>query len=137
MFWVRRVVASIVIAVVAVPAFAIENWTVTDLGSSRTESLCVDAASNAFLSFSNVYGAARVLRANWTVYGYGLNRAEHDAVVTCTFANANSTRATLVIYSENSVTGGLIASRIANLFQQHNEELENKWLEEAYERNGF
>lgn len=125
------------VAGIATGAKAIENWTITDLGSTRTESLCVGAASNAFITFSNIYGARRVLHTNWTIYGYGLNNEAHDAVITCTFATANSTRATLIVYSENSISGGLIAQRVSNLFAQHNVELEKEWLEEAYERNGF
>lgn len=118
-------------------ANAIENWTIIDLGSTRTESLCVKVASNAFISFSNIYGVRRVLHTSWTVYGYGLNQEAHDAVVTCTFATANSTRATLIVYSDNSVSGGLIAQRISTLFAQHNIELEKDWLDKAYKRNGF
>ena len=122
---------------VAPPAMAIDKWTITDLGSSRTESLCVEAATQSFISFSNVYGASRLLRTDWTVYGYDLNNSDHDAVVTCTFATANATRATLVVYSEDSVRGGIISNRLAQEFYAQNERLEEEWLKDAYDRFGF
>ena len=124
-------------AILSFPANAVENWTVTDLGSTRTESLCVDIAAESLLSFSHVFGARRILKAQWTVYGYGLNRSKHDAVITCTFATANATRATLVVYSEDEIQGGLVSNRLAQIFYETNDRLERKWLAEAYERFGF
>ena len=135
MFW--RGLACLACVVVAGSASAVEKWTITDLGSSRTESLCVAAATESFLSFSNVFGASKVIRATWTVYGYGLNNSEHDAVITCTFSTANATRATLVVYSENAVQGGLISNRLAQHFYDHNDRLEQEWLDAAYKRFGF
>jgi len=129
--------AALTATILSSPASAVENWTVTDLGSTRTESLCVDIAAESLLSFSHIFGARRILKAQWTVYGYGLNRSEHDAVITCTFATANATRATLVVYSEDEIQGGLISNRLAQLFDETNDRLERKWLAEAYERFGF
>ena len=133
----RRAVAAVCLSAIASPLFAIDKWTVTDLGSARTETICVEAASESFLSFSNIFGASKILRASWTVYGYGLNRENHDAVITCAFSTANATRATLVVYSDNSVVGGLISNRIAQHFHEHSERLEAEWLGEAYDRFGF
>lgn len=132
-----RHLCAVLCVCVTTPAMAIDNWTITDLGSARTESLCVEAATQSFISFSNVYGASRLLRTDWTVYGYGLSNSDHDAVVTCTFATANATRATLVVYSEDSIQGGLISNRLAQEFYAQNERLEEEWLKEAYERFGF
>jgi len=132
----RQMVAALCVCV-ATPALAIDNWTITDLGSTRTESLCVAAATQSFLSFSNVYGASRMLRTDWTVYGYDLNNSDHDAVVTCAFATANATRATLIVYSEESVQGGMISNRLAQEFYAQYERLEQEWLADAYDRFGF
>lgn len=132
----RQLFAALCVCVTS-PALAIENWTITDLGSARTESLCVAAATESFISFSNVYGASKLLRTDWTVYGYDLSNSGHDAVVTCTFATANATRATLVVYSENAVQGGLISNRIAQEFYAQNSRLEEEWLQDAYDRFGF
>lgn len=134
-FW--RMFAVWVAVLLAVPASANNKWTITDLGSARTESLCVDAATQSFVSFGNVFGAERLLRSEWTVYGYGLGDSGHDAVITCAFATANSTRATLVVYSENSIQGGLVSNRIAQEFYAQNERLEKEWLDDAYNRFGF
>ncbi len=122
---------------IGTPALAIENWTVTDLGSARTESICVNAATESFVSYGNVFGAERLLRTDWTVYAYGLANSDHDAVVTCTFATANSTRATLVVYSQDEIQGGLISHRIAQEFYAQNQRLEAEWLQKAYNRFGF
>ncbi len=134
---VLRLSAALGLICAAIPASAIEKWTVTDLGSARTESICIAAATESFVSFSNVYGASRLMRTDWTVYGYDLNKSEHDAVITCNFATANSTRATLVVYSEDAIQGGLIANRIAQEFYAQNSRLEEEWLEKAYNRFGF
>ena len=121
----------------AMPAAAIDKWTVTDLGSVRTESICVNAATESLVSFSNIYGADRLLRTDWTIYGYGLNNGSHDVVITCAFATASSTRATLVVYSENAIQGGLVSNRIAQEFYAQNKRLTEEWLAEAHDRFGF
>lgn len=136
MFEFKRLLAA-VLCFAATPALSLDHWTVTDLGSARTESLCVETASETFVSFSQIYGASQVLKANWTVYGYGLNNGNHDAVVTCAFATANATRATLIVYSDNTVTGGLISRRLAERFEQLNARNEAEWLDKAYKRFGF
>ncbi len=132
-----RVFACAIVLFVSGPAFAVEKWTVTDLGSARTENICITAATESLISYSNVFGAARLLRTDWTVFGYGLGSANHDAVITCTYGNAGTTRATLVIYSSGGVQGGLVANRVAQEFYAQAERLEQEWLDEAYERYGF
>ena len=134
-FW--RLFAVLGLVFCANAASAIDKWTVTDLGSARTESICVDAATQSFVSFGNVFGASRMMRTDWTVYGYDLNNADHDAVITCTFATANSTRATLIVYSNDSIQGGLISNRLAQEFYAQNDRLEEEWLQKAYDRFGF
>jgi type II secretory pathway component PulC len=78
-----------------------------------------------------------LLKTDWTVYGYDLGNSEHDAVVTCTFATANATRATLIVYSDDAIQGGIISNRLAQEFYAQNERLEAEWLDEAYKRFGF
>lgn len=134
---VWRFLAAVGFVCAASSASAIDKWTVTDLGSARTESICIAAATESFVSFSNVYGASRLMRTDWTVYGYDLNNSDHDAVITCNFATANSTRATLVVYSADPIQGGLVSNRIAQEFYAQSERLEEEWLEEAYNRFGF
>lgn len=137
MFAFRPFVAALFFSLPALPAQAVDHWTITDLGSTRTETLCVQTASDTFVTFGQVFGAAKILQASWTVYGYGLNNGNHDAVVTCTFSTANATRATLIVYSENTVTGGIISSRIAQRFELIKEQKEKEWLQKAYDRFGF
>jgi len=137
MFAFKRLSTALSLLFLANPAQAIDHWTITDLGSTRTESLCVDVASDTLLSFSHVFGASKILRSTWTVYGYGLNNSEHDAVVTCTFATANATRATLIVYSEHTINGGLVSNRLAQRFREMNEIKEAEWLAEAHARMGY
>ena len=95
---VRGLAVAMAMIFAASDATALDgNWVVLDLGPSRAESACVDAAGEAFRDFGRIYGIADVARGNWTVYGYGLDDADTDAVVTCTWASGNSARATLVI----------------------------------------
>lgn len=110
------------------------NWVVLDMGPTRAESVCVAAATQAFQDFGNVYGIDDMTRGNWTVYGYGLDNEDTDAVVTCTFSTANSTRATLIIYSDNQIGAGIIASRFESYFADHNQRLGAEWLQRAFDR---
>ena len=110
------------------------DWVVLDLGASRAESVCVEAASEAFRDFGNVFGIADLTRGNWTVYGYGLDNDQTDAVVTCTFASGNSARATLIIYTDNQVSAGIIAQRFEGYFLEHNARLGAEWLQRAFDR---
>lgn len=110
------------------------DWVVLDMGSSRAESVCVEAASEAFRDFGRIYGISDVTRGNWTVYGYGLDNDQTDAVVTCSYASGNSARATLIIYTDNQVSAGIIASRFEAHFSEHNARLGAEWLQRAFDR---
>lgn len=132
-----RFFACCVLCLPATPSNAIEKWTVTDLGSARTEQICVDAATQSLVALSNVFGASRLLKTDWTVFGYGLGGSENDAVITCTYGHAGTTRATLVMYSNNDVQRGLMANRIAQEFYAQAERMEQEWLDEAFERYGY
>lgn len=135
-FW-----GSILLAMLwLVPAMAHasgDRWVVLDLGSSRTEGVCVDAAAQAFMDYSRVFGVRRMARGRWTVYGYGMEKQEIDAIVTCTLSTANATRATLVLYADNQITARMIAARYEGIFATHNKLLGAAWLKRALERNNM
>lgn len=116
-------------------ALAGGNWVILDLGSSRSEEVCVDAASQAFGDFGRVFGIGRQAVGTWTVYGYGLEDRVTDGIVTCTFSTAHSVRATLILYGPDQIRAGLIASRFESYFADHNERLGAEWLQRALDRH--
>ena len=120
------------------PASALDgNWVVLDLGSSRSESVCVEAATQAFTDYGRVFGVESTAKGRWTVYGYGLERQETDGIVTCTFSTASTSRATLILYANDQVRAGMIAQRFETYFAEHNKRLGAEWLQRALERNNL
>lgn len=126
-----------ILGLLALPAHAAERtWLVLDLGISRAEHICVDAAANAFVEYSTVFGARQVLKGQWAVYAYGLDKRGTDALVSCTAAAGGSSRAVLVVHSD-SVSAGLIAERLEASFLAENARLGQAWLEQALRRNNL
>ncbi len=122
----------------AAPAAALDgDWVVLDLGPSRSESVCVDAASQAFVQFGRAFGIQNSTFGKWTIYGYGLDDDQTDAIVTCTFSTANSARATLILYSTNQIAASLIAGRFEGYFTELNKRLGDEWLQRAFDRNNM
>lgn len=113
------------------------NWVVLDLGSSRSESVCVAAAEQSFEDYGRVFGVKTTAKGSWTVYGYGLENQNIDGIVTCTFSTANAARATLVLYADSQVRAGLIAQRFEAYFVEHNARLGAEWLQRAFDRNNL
>ena len=115
----------------------VENWTVYDLGSARTEAVCVGAAQETFEEFAMTFGARKMARGSWVVYAWGLARGQYDAIITCALASGGTSRATLIIYAEDSVLGSIHGERIWNLFSDHNQRLGDKYVNDALEQHGL
>jgi len=118
-------------------AQAAEQWIAVDLGSARTEALCVEAGTSAILSFANVFGAESVRQSAWTVAATGLSNGPHDAIITCNHAAAKTVRVTLVVHSAEEAASRMIARRISTNFAEDYRHLERIWLKKAFEKFGM
>ena len=137
MRWRAMGSAMICALVPASAATAVENWTIHDLGGSRKESICVDAAIKAFEEFGNIYGLSRLAHGQWVVFAWGLSRDEHDAVITCTSAGGAGARGTLVIYSRAEQSVRIMARGIVENFLAANATLQKEYIDRALEENGL
>ena len=111
------------------------NWVVLDLGPSRSESVCLEAAAQAFDDFGRIFGIESRAAGNWTVYGYGLEDRDTDGIVTCTFSTAYSSRATLILYGPDQIRASMTAARFEGYFAEHNRRLGEEWLQRALDRH--
>lgn len=116
---------------------AAEQWIAVDLGSARTEALCVEAGTSAVLSFANVFGADSIRHSAWTVSATGLSNGPHDAIITCNHAAAKTVRATLVVHSPDKDASRMIARRISMNYAEDYQQREKIWLQEAFRKMGM
>ena len=117
-------------------ADAFENWTIFDLGASRTEAICLQAGQDAMLSFARTFGMRRVDVGARTIFGYGLAKSGHDGVIICS-SGVPRTQAILVIYSDNTIMAKQFAQRISDEFAERNKTLQAEWLAAKLRESGF
>ncbi len=122
--------------VFAQSARALENWIIIELGPTRTEALCLQAAQNAMLGFARTFGMRDLVQHGWAVFGWGLADDPHDAVITCGAGTPN-TFAMLTIYSARPDRAQVFATNIQQEFVTQRAELESQWLQNSLDKHGF
>ncbi|MEM6622225.1 MAG: hypothetical protein AAF674_08365 [Pseudomonadota bacterium] len=81
-----------------------EGFSTEDLGSTNTEDQCMERARLVYEEFDRASGVGQIVAGNWTISAFDVIRDDYDAHITCAFGPNDTTRATLVVYGNDSGT---------------------------------
>ncbi|MEM9735114.1 MAG: hypothetical protein AAF908_00715 [Pseudomonadota bacterium] len=96
-----KVLVPLLVALLPGLALA-EGFTTEDLGSTDTEEECVDRAKLVFEEFDRASGVGEIVPGNWTVSAFDVTTDDYDAHIACAYGPNDSTRGTLVVYSNDN-----------------------------------
>lgn len=78
-----------------------ESYDTIELGYTYNRAECMNLAENVLYRYKSNYGAGKISRSNWVVYGWDLRPGDQDVVIMCPVV-AGTVDAFLVVHSESN-----------------------------------
>lgn len=78
-----------------------ESFDTIELGITYNRAECMNWAENVLYRYKANYGAGKISRSSWVVYGWDLRPGDQDVVIMCPVV-AGTVDAFLVVHSEST-----------------------------------
>lgn len=104
----KRLAAAALLACSPTAAHS-EGFSTADLGSTKDDPECLERGHLMFDKLSKDHSIGQVSTgvSKWSVIAFDVTSPDFDAIVTCNYGPNGSTRATLVLYSNDETDHGV------------------------------